>query len=393
MEALFRKRNQFHLNALLRKRNQGKRKQTFNMMIQLQKKNLPQDVTMVKTSLETRMIQFFRKLKECFTDGYHGEWAGFYNQGYPASSRHRPMFWHVKYRKTMSFHQNYWYHLTDDQLMAEHIARHKNQQPLLELEDDVLEDAAPVTRPEDRHGQFLIRQLPHEHQRLLHEITLSSMHALTGADLEGRRAPVRGEISYFSMLLMMEALNFAPFNTFMELYAPSMNFSMNFEVSYDTYHELKLSIHDVLEDNRHITSDNVPDVEDPELVGDDPETPLPGNQWQGRVDPEYKGSIETLSCENKHIILESEDDNLVECTLQWLRMCNKNAQRKIMERVVKKEAKDEKRRGDRCRRTTTGYTGATCSTSSSGKHGMSDRGVIFDRLQTWKLFSERGTSS
>ena len=35
----------------------------------------------------------------------------------------------------MSFHQNYWYHLTDDQLMAEHIARHKNQQPLQELEE------------------------------------------------------------------------------------------------------------------------------------------------------------------------------------------------------------------------------------------------------------------
>ena len=166
------------------------------------------------------------------------------------------------------------------------------------------------------------------------------MHALTGADLEGRRAPVRGEISYFSMLLMMEALNFAPFNTFMELYAPSVNF----EVSYDTYHEFKLSIHDVLEKNRGFTSDNFPDVEDPELVGDDPETPLPGKQWQGRVDPEYKGSIETLSCENKHIILESEDDNLVECTLQWLRMCNKNAQRKVMERVVKKEAKEEKKK-------------------------------------------------
>ena len=30
-------------------------------------------------------------------------------------------------------------------------------------DDDVLEDAAPVTRPEDRHGQFLIRQLPHKH--------------------------------------------------------------------------------------------------------------------------------------------------------------------------------------------------------------------------------------
>ena len=74
-------------------------------------------------------------MKDCFTDGYHGERAGFYNQGYPASSKHRHMFWHVKYRQTMSFHQNYWYHLTDDQLMTEYIARHTDQQPLQELDE------------------------------------------------------------------------------------------------------------------------------------------------------------------------------------------------------------------------------------------------------------------
>ena len=49
----------------------------------------------------------FRKLAECFTDGYHVEWAGFYNQGYPASSQHRHMFWHVKYRTTMAPHQDH----------------------------------------------------------------------------------------------------------------------------------------------------------------------------------------------------------------------------------------------------------------------------------------------
>ena len=81
------------------------------------------------------MIQFFRKLKDCFTDGYHGEWAGFYNQGYPASSKHRHMFWHIKYRKTMSPHQDFWCHLTDEQLMAEYIARHKDQQPSQELDE------------------------------------------------------------------------------------------------------------------------------------------------------------------------------------------------------------------------------------------------------------------
>ena len=45
------------------------------------------------------------------------------------------MFWHVKYRQVLSFHQNYWYHLTDDQLMAEYIAKHQNQQTLQELEE------------------------------------------------------------------------------------------------------------------------------------------------------------------------------------------------------------------------------------------------------------------
>ena len=76
-----------------------------------------------------------RQLKDCFTDGYHGEWAGFYNQGYPASSRHQHMFWHVKYRKTMSPHQDFWNRLTDEQLMTEYIARHKDQQPSQELDE------------------------------------------------------------------------------------------------------------------------------------------------------------------------------------------------------------------------------------------------------------------
>ena len=71
----------------------------------------------------------FRKLGDCFSDGYHGEWAGFYNKGYPASSNHRHMFWHVKYRVTLKHHEDYWYHLTDDQLMNEYIARHTDQQP------------------------------------------------------------------------------------------------------------------------------------------------------------------------------------------------------------------------------------------------------------------------
>ena len=45
------------------------------------------------------------------------------------------MFWHVKYRETMAPHQDHWYSDTDDQLMKEYIARHKDQPPLQDLEE------------------------------------------------------------------------------------------------------------------------------------------------------------------------------------------------------------------------------------------------------------------
>lgn len=65
---------------------------------------------------------------------------------------------------------------------------------------------------------------------------------------------------------MMAALAHASFKTFMEYYAPTMVF----EVSYDRYHELKLAIGSVIMDNKHVTSDNFLDVEEPELADDDP---------------------------------------------------------------------------------------------------------------------------
>ena len=134
-------------------------------------------------------------------------------------------------------------------------------------EQDVLPDAHPSRTPEDRHGQFLLRQLKPEHRRILHEITLAGQNVLRGDDLEGGQPLQRGDISYFSLLLMMTALADAEFKTFMDYYAPAMGY----EISYDQYHEFKLDIGKVLKDNEHITSDNFLDVEEPDLVDDDPE--------------------------------------------------------------------------------------------------------------------------
>ena len=100
---------------------------------------------------------------------------------------------------------------------------------LEEHEADVLPDAHPSRTPEDRHGQFLLRQLKPEHRRILHEITLTGQNVLIGDDLEGGQPLQRGDISYFSLLLMMTALAHAECKTFMDHYAPAMGY----EISYD----------------------------------------------------------------------------------------------------------------------------------------------------------------
>ena len=62
LEALFRKRNQFHLKALQRQGYQGNHRQIYSKMTQLQNLNLPKDFTMVLTSLVMKMIQFSENL-------------------------------------------------------------------------------------------------------------------------------------------------------------------------------------------------------------------------------------------------------------------------------------------------------------------------------------------
>ena len=207
----------------------------------------------------------------------------------------------------------------------------------VEPEDDVVPDANPRRNPEDRHGLFLVRQLKPEHRSILHEIALAGQTVLHPDDLEGGQPLGRGDITYFSLWLMMSVVADAPFSTFMNQYAPSMGY----EISWEKFHEFKLDITRVLKDNEHITADNFLDTEDPEMVDDDPNTPLPDLQGQSSADPEYKHTIESLNIEDKHIILETDDDKLVECTLKRISMCNKNVQQKIKESFIKEEAKQE----------------------------------------------------
>ena len=75
-----------------------------------------------------------RKLKICFKNEYHGEWAGFYNFGFPALSQSRHMMWHKQFWQTEKQHDDHWYHDTEERLMQEYIRRHQGESVL-----DVLE--------------------------------------------------------------------------------------------------------------------------------------------------------------------------------------------------------------------------------------------------------------
>ena len=66
LESLRRKRNQFHLKALLRQRYQGNHRQIFRRVTRLQNLNLSKDFTMMPISLEMRMIQFFENFLSAF---------------------------------------------------------------------------------------------------------------------------------------------------------------------------------------------------------------------------------------------------------------------------------------------------------------------------------------
>ena len=100
------------------------------------------------------------------------------------------------------------------------------------------------------------------------------------------------------------------------------------EISYDKYHEFHVDVKRVINANKHITVNNFENAEEPDLNDDDPNIRLQRREDQGRGDPEFKGKLEKLSTVNKHLILETEDDDLIECTIQWLSMYNKTVQKK-----------------------------------------------------------------
>ena len=123
---------------------------------------------------------------------------------------------------------------------------------------------------------------------------MNSQNILTGDDLE-RGSPLRrDEVGYFSLFFFMEYVAKMSVTSFMEVYVPSTQT----EISFDTCHDFHLDVRQVIIANKHITLDNFENVEEPDLMHTDPNIPLRGREDQSRADPEYKGTVESLSSES-----------------------------------------------------------------------------------------------
>ena len=163
-----------------------------------------------------------------------------------------------------------------------------------EGDDDIVIGIAQIRRPEDRYGQFLVMQLKFEHQLLLKDLCMNSQNILTGDDLEGGSPLRRDEVGYFSLFFFMEYVAKMSVTSFMEVYVPSTQT----DISFGTCHDFHLDVRQVITANKHITLDNFENVEEPDLMHTDPNIPLRGREDQSHADPEYKGTVESLSHEN-----------------------------------------------------------------------------------------------
>ena len=131
------------------------------------------------------------------------------------------------------------------------------------------------------------------------------------------------DVSTMAISIFMEVLAIETHQGFMSSY-PQMTRT---EVDPDTFQSIQLSCKRVMKENEHITIDSFQEEDNPEI----PE------------DPENRKEIEHMTPENKHIILETDNSVLIDCTVQWMNMLNEDLQKRILERVsfVKKEVEDE----------------------------------------------------
>ena len=186
-------------------------------------------------------------------------------------------------------------------------------------------ESPPGNSPQERYGNYIMSQFSVQEFNQLRDWVFNLTSGFSEQERREQRLPLTpDDVSTMAISMFMEVLAIETHQGFMSS-DPHMTRT---EVDPDTFHSIQLSCKRVKKENENITFDSFEEEED------NPEIP---------EDPENKKEIEHMTRENKHIILETDDSVLIDCTVQWMNMLNEDLQKRILERVsfVKKEVEDE----------------------------------------------------
>ena len=176
----------------------------------------------------------------------------------------------------------------------------------------------------ERYGNFIMSQFTLQEFRTIRQWCFDLTRAIPAEDREDHNLPTSvEEVSTMQMAMFTEVIAVETHSSFMQTY-PTLTRT---NVDPDTFHSIQLACKRVKEEKKNISIMTFLEEANPELP----------------PDPENKKEIEHMTPENKHLILETDNAVLIDCTVQWMNMLNQDLQQRILERVTiaKKEIEDE----------------------------------------------------
>ena len=193
-------------------------------------------------------------------------------------------------------------------------------------------DSSQLERPElpqargpgDRYGNFIMSQFTLQEFLKIRQWVFDLTSNMSEEDREDQNLPLTvEEVNTMQMAMFVDVIATETHSSFMHNY-PSFTQT---NVDPDAFHDIRLACKRIRKENEHISIMTF-------LEEDNPELP---------PDPENKKEIEHMTPENTHLILETDNAVLIDCTVQWMNMLNEDLQKRIVERVTcaKKEAEDE----------------------------------------------------
>eukprot|EP00435_Cladocopium_sp_Y103_P034633 s133_g9.t1 len=183
---------------------------------------------------------------------------------------------------------------------------------------------------EERFGQFIMSHFSEADQLCWRQLVLGLRNV--NVREEGEDPPnlpqTLDEVTPWQMTLMMELIASERFHAIMTIWTPALGI----DISYDKMHELRLEAEAVKLKTKdihlhHFANDAKPELPRPELE----------SGYAG--DPEFR-EMEDLENKPNKFAIEGEDDTLIDLTVQWLNMFNKETMKTIMKKMIKEEDKD-----------------------------------------------------